>query len=341
MIRKHISYTLLFPLVISAVFFQVSCSGKADTQTGPDANDTLSVLYNLDLLIRENPDNPEYYFQRAKYHLEEENVYSGSADILKAIQLDSLNADYYVVLSQFNFLLKKVAETKANLETAMRLDPENVDARLRYAEFQLYLKDYPKVFENVNTALRLDKYSAKGYFIKGMAYLEMLDTNLAISSFQTTVEIDPEYYHAFMQLGILNAARKNELCVSYYNNAIKVNPGMPEAYYGLGYYYQETGRYNEALSTYDAMLKIAPDNAAAWYNKGFIQLLYTNNPDGAITCFSQAITYEPRYADAYYNRGYAYELKKNKEAAEKDYRNALNIDPENQLAKSGLKRLGK
>jgi tetratricopeptide (TPR) repeat protein len=144
-----------------------------------------------------------------------------------------------------------------------------------------------------------------------------------------------------MQLGILHAARRNELCVSYYNNAIRVNPGMPEAYYALGYYYQETGRYNEALSTYDSMLKIAPDNAAAWYNKGYIQLLYNKNPEDAITCFSQAITYEPRYSDAYYNRGYAYELKKNIDGAEKDYRNALSIDPENKLAKAGLKRLGK
>lgn len=329
--------TLLIPTVLAILF--ASCGFFNSSKNEKKASDTLGVLENLDLLIEENPNNPDYYYQRAQYHLEKENVFSGKNDIQKAIKLDSTQSDYYLLLSEFNYLMKEVSVAKMNLEKALIKNPKNINAMLKYAELQLYLKDYPKVFDNVNNALKLDAYNAKGYFIKGMAYKETGDTNLAISSFQTCVEQDADYFNAHMQLGLLFAGRKNPICVTYYNNAIKANPTMPEVYYALGYFYQENGNYQDALINYDKMLEVSPNNAAALYNKGYIHLVFLKNPDEAIPFFTEAIKAEPKYSEAYYNRGYAYELKNNREAAKADYQNALSIKPENDLAAKGLKRL--
>jgi tetratricopeptide (TPR) repeat protein len=328
---------LLIPTVLLIQF--ASCGFFNSSKNEKKASDTLGVLENLDLLIEENPNNPAYYYQRAQYHLEKENVFSGKNDIQKAIKLDSTQSDYYSLLAEFNYLMKEVSLAKQNLEKALIKNPKNINAMLKYAELQLYLKDYPKVFDHVNRALKLDAYNAKGYFIKGMAYKETGDTNLAISSFQTCVEQDADYFNAHMQLGLLFAGRKNPICVTYYNNAIRVNPTMPEVYYALGYYYQENGNFQDALLNYDKMLEVSPNNAAALYNKGYIHLVFLKNPDEAITFFTGAIKAEPKYAEAYYNRGYAYELKNNRDAAKADYRNALSIKPEYELAAKGLKRL--
>lgn len=335
MMRANLLY--VFVLFGISVFF--SCGDAKNSGDKNKVGDTLSVLSNLDLLIKEDPENPEHYYERAKYHFDEDNVFSGQLDIQKAISLDSTQAKYFNLLADFNLVMGKIPEVKTNLENALRLEPENTDALLKFAEFQLYLQDYPAVFENVNKALRINQFLAKGYFLKGMAYIELKDTGLAMSSFQTCVEQDPEYYHAHMQLGLIFAARNEPVCINYFNNAIRVNPEKPEAHYALGYFYQENGQYQEALTCYDNMLKVSPGNASGLYNKGYIHLVYLDNYQEAITWFSECIKVEPRYADAYYNRGYAYELSKNKDAALKDYENAVRIEPEHALAKKGISRL--
>jgi len=333
--------TYLLFIVFVCLSVTISSCGDGKKVTASNVGDTLSVLSNLDLLIAEDDDNPELYFQRAEYHFENQNVFSGTADIEKAIQLDSTKAKYFNLLSDFNFMTGRIPEVKINLSNALRLEPENTDALLKYAEFQLYLQDYPLVFENVNKALRINQFLGKGYFLKGMAYIEMKDTAMAVSSFQTCVEQDAEYYHAHMQLGLIFSAKNDPICVSYFNNAIRVNPEKPEAHYALGYFYQEHGQYEEAMMNYDNMLKVSPQNAAALYNKGYINLVYLENYDEAIQWFTEVVKMDQRYADAYYNRGRAYELKGNKSAARQDFENAVRVDPEHKLGALGLKRVGK
>lgn len=340
MIENRIDRAVGFGLLLLSFSFFVRCKDGKSNDANSSAGDTLSVLGNFDLLISEDPDNSELYFQRAQYHFEQENVFSGTADIEKAIQLDSTQSKYFVLLSDFNFVMRKIPEVKINLTNALRLDSNNTEALLKFAEFQLYLQDYPLVFGYVNRALKINAYLAKGYFLKGMAYSEMKDTALAVSSFQTCVEQDPDYFHAYMQLGLIFATKNDPLCVTYFNNAIRVNPEKPEAHYALGYFYQEHGQYNEAIACYDNMLKVSPGNASGLYNKGYVYLVYLKNYEEAIRLFTEAIKVEPRYADAYYNRGFAYELKKNLQAAKADFENALRIESGHTLAKRGLLRLG-
>ena len=54
----------------------------------------------------------------------------------------------------------------------------------------------------------------------------------------------------------------------------------------------------------------------------------------------KAIAIDPNYATAYFHRGVAYYEKGDKEQAIADYRKALEIEPSDQDAKEGLKRLG-
>lgn len=297
-------------------------------------------LENLDLLIRESPDDPELYYRRGRFHLENDNVFSALNDAQKALELDSSQSAYWLLLADVQFKLGKFSETRSLLEKVLQRDPNNTHALLNYAEFQLYLQDYPKVFEYVNRVLQKAPYTARAYFIKGMAYLEMGDTALAQSSFETVVDIDPEHFHAHMQLGILHGARLSPLCESYYRQAMRLNPQKPESYYGLAYYYQQTKQTDKAIDMYKVLLHNVPGNPAALFNLGYLYLLEKREYPIAIQYFSEAIRYDGKYAEAYYNRGYAYELMGEKDAAVRDYQNALALKPDFGLAKIGLKRLG-
>jgi tetratricopeptide (TPR) repeat protein len=54
--------------------------------------------------------------------------------------------------------------------------------------------------------------------------------------------------------------------------AVRISPRDPGALLALAYAYQQAGRYDDALSTYEAVLEILPVETAALYNKGVILL---------------------------------------------------------------------
>lgn len=338
--KKILLYCTLCLSAAGLLLLPSSCGSKKQGALNP-LNDTLSTLRNLDLLIGEEPDNPEYYYARAQYHFETESPASAIADCQKAISLDSTQAKYYILLGDLNFIIRKPEETKLCFTKALELEPENSEALMKYGEFQLYLKDYEQMFTYVNRVLKKEPYNSKGYFLKGLAYAEMGDTLTAVSSLQTCVEIDPEYFDAFMLLGTIFSNQNNPLAVTYFQNAIQCNPNRGEAYYGLAWFYQMHGRPEPAISTYRNMLKVSSRNAAAMHNIGYIYLFDLNMKDSAIYWFSDAIRADVRYADAIYHRGYAYELKGDKTAARMDYEAALRVKDDHALARQGLNRIGK
>jgi len=104
-------------------------------------------------------------------------------------------------------------------------------------------------------------------------------------------------------------------------------------------FYQNTGAIEKAVNDYNELLKIKPDYGFAWFNLGYIALKYEKDYKKAIPLFTNALTHEKHYVEAYYNRGVCYEKTGNKEKAKADYNEALNIYPTYDLAKRALKEL--
>ena len=65
-----------------------------------------------------------------------------------------------------------------------------------------------------------------------------------------------------------------------------------------------------------------------------------NQLEDAMAAYNRAIEINPRYARAYANRGDIWRKMGNRDNAVADYRHALSIDPDNNLARAGLKILG-
>ena len=83
--------------------------------------------------------------------------------------------------------------------------------------------------------------------MKGFNLKEKGDTSAAIKTFQKAVENNPQYFEAFMQLGMLMQAQNNKLALNYFNNALKIKPNSEEALYGRGLWYQDHNDFNKAI----------------------------------------------------------------------------------------------
>lgn len=328
-------FKIFFILFLCLTLFLFNCKSKKNKNKAIPTDE----IGKLSLKIEEDPKNAVLYAQRAKLYIDGQKIDSALKDISKAIAIDSNKSMFYVTLSDVYFAMGRISLCSKTLEQALMKDKKNIDAILKIAEINLYLKEYKISLENIEKALAIENLNPKAYFMKGMALKEYGDTFKAVEAFKKTIEQDANYYHSFIQLGILYAKKHDKLAIAYYNNAININPKSTEAFYGLAMYYQESGDLKNAIRNYEKIIEVDPNYKNAYYNLGYINLVFLKDYQKAVKCFTEAIANDSKYVEAYYNRGYSYELLKDFKNARIDYQNALKLKPDYTKPLEGLRRV--
>ena len=338
-----------FLLPFIALFFLItSCTNtaKETENTNVVKKDTLSdeihspELKNANDLLKGNPNNPHLYYQRGKIYLGFKDLEAAIADAKRALKIDSLTNDsFYILLADASFFAGQTRLSKETLERCVKNLPNSTQGYLKLAELFFFVKKYQESINNINSALKIDPTLARGYFLKGMCYKESGDTSLALSSMQTACEQDDKYYDAFVETGRLLAAKRNLLCIEYFNKALKINTTSTEVIYFVGKFYQDNKRIPQAIDAYNKLLTIDKKNKNALFNLGAIHYLYLKDLEKAKGYFTQAIDADPEYAEAYLARGICFEELKDAANAEADYKMAIQTKPNFEPAISRLNNL--
>lgn len=112
--------------------------------------------------------------------------------------------------------------------------------------------------------------------------------------------------------------------ISNYEKALKIHPEMADTWNNRGVVLTRLQNYEEAIASYDRALQIRPEYADAWNNRG-VCLLELQQYQEAIVSFEQGIKVKPDYADAWNNRGVSLAKLQNYQEAVKSYNQALAI----------------
>lgn len=320
------------------------CNGATDTNgeqpvQAVQDDPFLASLDSINALLLDSPRKASLYEQRAHLYLRVDSLDLAQRDLERAIGLDSTNVNYRLQLGDLYYRTIQIPKSFEQFEKVVQLDPNNTSAILKQAEIQLVLRNYDRSMVLVNDALRKDQHAAHGYFLKGWIYKETGDTSLALSSFRTAVEQDPEDYSAYIMLGKISAARHDPLAEQYYATATALRPNSVEAWYNKGMFHQENGQDSMALECYRRIMEIDPLNALAWYNSGYVRLEHLGDPATAKLDFGEAIRLEPGYADAWYNRGLSFERLGELDSAAHHYETVLRMQPAHDYAAKGLSRM--
>ena len=327
--------------IIAFTLFLVSCNpGNNKTKSESRNADSLaSGIDDLNKLISENSSDPDLFHKRARLYLLKPDLDLALKDLNSAISLSPGNPSYYITLSDVYLLRGETANCEGSLTKALSVDPGNNEALLKLAKLKLIIREYPAVFENVKKAIAAEPLNPRAYFIRAIALLETGDTVRAVDDLKKTVDQDQEFFEAYLELGELYSMKKDKIAADYLRNALNIRPDSRDALYLLGMFYQETGQYEKAIDTYAILGKVDTTYRSAPYNTGYIYLVYLNDFPKAIIFFSQAIQRDPEYAEAYYNRGYAYELSGKYREAYSDYKMTLKLKDNYDKAITGLNRL--
>ncbi len=327
-------------ILLLSCLFLMACHRQSPSGRGQESlpEDSLTLLNRQ---IASDSLNGDGYCRRARYYLSRDQLNLSLHDINKALSLDPSKSEYLITVSDIYLQMAKVDDARETLDKASDNDPLNPDIYLKLARLYLIIKDYSLCHQYVHKVLTLDKSNARAYFIDGYAWLEKGDTANAIRNFQLSVQYDQNGVDAYRVLGTIYSQKHDPLAVSYFKNARDLRPDDTDILYDLALAYQHNDRFDEAAMTYADILGLDSTNVKAYYNLGYINLVHTGNYPAAITYFTRAIGYDPRYVEAFYNRGLCYEILGDLTAARNDYHKALDIKTNYPKAIEGLNRLDK
>jgi protein O-mannosyl-transferase len=152
--------------------------------------------------------------------------------------------------------------------------------------------------------------------------------NNNLTLFSHAIEVTQNNYIAHNNRGVFydNLGRYQD-AIEDYKQAVKINPDYSESYYNLGVAYDDLGRRQEAMEAYRQAIKIKPDYAASYLNLGVTYYRLGRYKD-AVEPYKQAIKIQPDFVLAHYNLGVAYAVAGDKNSALEEYKILKTLDAE-------------
>ncbi len=213
-----------------------------------------SALSDLTKAIELKPDEPEYYFERAKAYWGNGQTDLALADFDRAIHLKSDFLPAYLLRAEIHLQKKDKSAAMADQATVDRLAAPQADVRFALAELYGREEEY---------ALVIPQYDL---WIKNHP-----DDSRMVNA------LGGRCLASALQNQDLDSGRKD--CDRAIRIADKHNPANAHLYANRGLMLLREGDYRKAVEDFDANLKIQPQNARALYGRGVAEARLNRRAD--------------------------------------------------------------
>ena len=148
----------------------------------------------------------------------------------------------------------------------------------------------------------------------------------AFEEMQTDIQEGILLEWMFEQGNFLMMIGQIDKAIEAYSHAIKLNPNNAAAYNNRGLAYIKHSEFDRAIADFNTTIELRPDLVAAYYNRGgayYEKREYVR----AIEDCNRAIRLKPDHPEPYNNRGMAYVKQKEYNRAIEDYNRAIDRKP--------------
>lgn len=164
----------------------------------------------------------------------------------------------------------------------------------------------------------------RAYLNRGLAYHKQGMFDEAMRDYETDVRLMPDDWKAWSNMGaILETRGEYDKAITTYTRAIDIGKGKgTDVFFSRATVYTKKGMYAEAIHDLDTFIQVRTDVAQAYYNRGCLRRSL-QNPQGAITDFTQAIALDSLQGDYFFDRGVLYQQAAQFDEAMSDYDKAI------------------
>ena len=281
----------------------------------------------------------DFYLYRAKAYMVGNQLGPAMMDISRSISLDPKNVDSYLFLSDIYYALNDESNIKSTLNKAEEVAPNDPRPMLKQAELCLMQENYTLSMAYIDKALGLNKYNPRAYYLKGVWFMTRQDTAQAVNNFLIAREQDGDFFDPVRELGLIYSAQESPVAESFLKSAVAKFPEQEIMRYELALYQQDHGKPEDALAHYDTLLVSNPNSSRLFYNKGYVNFVYLQDNSKAVEYFDKALSIDPDYIDALYNKGRATEQTGDYRSASEIYSQVLRQQPNYELAIEAMNRI--
>ena len=305
-------------LIVEAEQFPQLFQGMSESAPDPSAN----VVLPVDAAVP---------FAEA-ISLSEAGDYAAALPLFaQAISLDPENAEYYTQRARTHYFAGDYELALADFDTAIQLEPAAVRYNGRGAAYD-ELGQPDQALADYDRALQLDPDFAYAHHNRGIILQDRGEYDLAIAAFSAAIEADPANAGAFSgRGGVFYALGDYEQAILDFNSALELDSNFAMAYLNRGDAYSALGQYEQALADYDAAIDLAPDLVRAYNNRG-VTHYNLGDYEQALADYNLVLELDPAYVFAHVNRGDAYHSLGHFEQAIENFDRAIELDPSNAYA---------
>ncbi len=137
---------------------------------------------------------------------------------------------------------------------------------------------------------------------------------------------------AFFYIGsVMSEAGRGENAIAAYTTVLRLKPDDAEAYCNRGSVHYVLGNYAAAIQNYDEAIRLRPDRGEGYFNRA-VTHFQLHDYAAAIRDYDAALSRKPDAVDAYIGRAHANFVLQRYEAALRDYDEALRLEPNQAVA---------
>ena len=202
----------------------------------------------------------------------------------RSVTIDPSNDQAYWNMAIVHMEMQRFDAARDDLQSAIQINPRIAGYHEKLGTVLMELEQWDQAREAFEAALAVDENLFKAYYKLGQIYERQDDAQHALESYTAAVQHGPRFIEAYRSLGRLYAdlgylAEAAQVLTSGLSVVIEDTEDEAGLHHLLGTVYQQQRNYDQAVDEFQEALRIEPGMQEAMFSLGWTYALQDNRDE--------------------------------------------------------------